>query len=99
MKPKVQLQKSVIQHLIEVCRYRKHVQFPGKLFVACMAEAELQKLETALAGKLHQKKATVSLSFAQLVCVQAVVEAQPNNPCSYIILEKVLHPITRQILK
>ena len=96
---KIQLERAVVGHLIWLCAQRSRVQFPGKLFISLMAEEELSKLEKSLYAKKEQKKATVNFTYAQLVCLQAVLEGLETTPVSYIILNKVFHPITQKIIQ
>ncbi len=93
---KVQVSQLTMSHLLSVCRLREHTQFIGKPFVKLMVDEELDKVERQCLSKKAQKKATLNLTAAQLVCLEAISAPVYSNPSVLIVIENIFKPILQK---
>lgn len=93
---KVTIDKATIAQLVTVCSWRSRCTFSNVL-MRSLCDSELEKLQVKCAGKRHQKKATIEVSTAQAVALSLVLQAQQQEPLSFVILEYVINPIINQL--
>jgi hypothetical protein len=95
---KVKIDAATAGHLDAVCKHGSQSSFPGKIFISLMAKEELSRIERVLREKRKQKSITLNLSFAQLVCIEAVMQCNLIHPSCIIVREAVINPIIKELL-